>query len=658
MLRKIIITESPLSRLWNEAGNVLSAESPADFPRLINSETASLNQQDECSMILSLSEKTLQDHASLFEEMIRSITGDSRFALRVFVFSSDSAVKESLPLEIRLHLFSVLPLNLPLPPESLKQLADSAFYTMNLLHTSQSLRDNLVHSREEVQRLTSVGQSLTSEKDFDTLIGLILDHAREIVGADSGSIYVVDRKGHGARPTHLRFKKSLMVLDADEFLLPINKNSIAGYVAFSGEPLVIENAYELSGEEEFRFNRGFDETHNYYSKSMMVIPMKNYHNKVIGVIQLINRKRNPELPVTVEQMRGDGVIPFSERDLELAMALAGQAAVAIENNQLLADISNLFEGFVRASVSAIEQRDPTTSGHSFRVADLCVGMAQAVNRSGAAAFGHTFSDKNIRELRYAALLHDFGKVGVREKVLVKEKKLYAHEMEIIEWRFRYIKKTLEVQYLRSRLEYLKKNGNQGFDVFEKQSVSELISHFRKLDAMLGLIKKSDEPTVMPEGASGELRHIAKNKIIINKEEIPFLYPSELISLSVSKGNLNEDERSQIMLHVTNTYNFLIQIPWTDDLAQLPEIALSHHEKLNGDGYPFGLEAPEISLQTRIMTIADIYDALTAVDRPYKKGVAPEKALDILRLEVKDQHIDERLLNLFTEAEVYKLIKHP
>ena len=618
---------------------------PVDDFRRIQPENDHLN-------FFCVTDSWLREHAGeLFDWAMRISLQNTR----VMVLSSyDYPLERYSPLTPDM-IYLTLPENIS--SESLSRSIRSGLDHLAALQDRTRLLTSLGHSYQEIQRLTAVGQALASERDFDTLIGSILSEARELVHAHAGSIYVTDRREHGVKPTHLIFKKSALNLDGEEFLLPINKRSIAGYVALTGEPLVIDDVYRLTGEEEYRFNSEYDHQNNYYSRSMLVIPMKNHEDAVIGVIQLINRKRSGFKELTVEDMQGDGVTPFSSRDLELGMALAGQAAVAIENNQLLQDISNLFEGFVRASVSAIEQRDPTTSGHSFRVAELSTGMAIAADRATDRVFVDIkFTPQQIRELRYASLLHDFGKVGVREHVLVKAKKLYPSEIEVIRWRFRFIRKSFEARYLKRRVDFLEKYGKSSvYHQFLEENNRELEQHLTRLDRMLEIIEVSNEPTVLSRDAREELEHIARCQFRMDGELHPFLRSEELLSLQVKKGNLNDRERQQIMLHVTNTYNFLIQIPWTGDLINLPEIALGHHEKLDGSGYPFGMEGGDISLQTRMMTIADIYDALTAADRPYKKGMSSERALDILQSEARQGLLDSGVLDLFIQAGVYKLI---
>ncbi|MBI3394335.1 MAG: GAF domain-containing protein [Spirochaetia bacterium] len=315
--------------------------------------------------------------------------------VEMIVVSDDTNVASYQPLQPA-QIYIIVPERAG--SDVIRQLADNAVAALQVRYDRLKTQSKLALAYQEMRRLTRVGQSLATERDFERLIELILGQARELVSADAGSIYVTERPKPGEQPTHLRFKKSAMQVNSSEFLLPIDKNSIAGYVAFNGEPLMIDDVYALTGQEEYHFNFEYDKFNNYRSRSMMVIPMKNHRNEVIGVIQLINRKRNYQHKLSFEEMQGTGVLPFSQRNLELVTALAGQAAVAIQNNMLLSDIHNLFEGFVTASVTAIEQRDPTTSGHSFRVADFTTGLAKAVDRLSDGPFSSLkFSIEQIRE---------------------------------------------------------------------------------------------------------------------------------------------------------------------------------------------------------------------------------------------------------------------
>ena len=338
----------------------------------------------------------------------------------------------------------------------------------------------------------------------------------------------------------------------------------------------------------------------------------------------------------------------------MIVSLASQAAVALENSDLYQEIQQLFEGFVRASVVAIESRDPATSGHSFRVANLTVALAEAADRADSGPLARVqFSRDDLRTIRYASLLHDFGKVGVREEILVKAKKLHPSQFERVRDRFRLARRTKELETTEARLEYALANGAAAYRERQPAFDVELQSAIGRLDEQLAEIEKANEPSVLPAGSFERLRDIASQTFDdIDGTPRPLLEEDEVRWLSLRKGSLSEHERQQIEAHVVHTYRFLRQIPWTGEIRRIPTIALGHHEKLNGSGYPYKLSAPEIPVQTRMMTISDIFDALSASDRPYKKAVPVERALRILEQTVKDGELDADLFGLFVEARVY------
>jgi HD-GYP domain-containing protein (c-di-GMP phosphodiesterase class II) len=339
----------------------------------------------------------------------------------------------------------------------------------------------------------------------------------------------------------------------------------------------------------------------------------------------------------------------------LMRSLAGQAAVSVENNLLYESIERLFEGFVTAAVTAIEQRDPTTSGHSFRVADLTVEMARTVDGIDHGQFREVrFSPDQVREIRYASLLHDFGKVGVREQVLVKQKKLYPMQLETIRGRFEFVMKSVESDANRRKIEFLLQYGREGFDEFGKRIDTEAAEQIERLQKDFAIIAQSNEPTVLPEGDFQYLQQLStRDYLDIRGERRNLVLPEEARILSIRKGNLDATERSEIESHVTHTFHFLQKIPWTKDLISVPNIAYAHHEKLNGRGYPRKLTADDIPIQSRMMTVSDIYDALTASDRPYKRAISTDRALDILKMEVKEGLLDTSLVDIFIEAKVYE-----
>jgi HD-GYP domain-containing protein (c-di-GMP phosphodiesterase class II) len=374
-------------------------------------------------------------------------------------------------------------------------------------------------------------------------------------------------------------------------------------------------------------------------------------------VQLINCKLHPGARLTSRQAVTREVRPFSAHAVRLALSLASQAAVAYENSHLYQDIETLFEGFVKAAVTAIEQRDPTTSGHSQRVSQMTVGLAEVVDRTGTGAYATTrFSSEQMKEIRYAALLHDFGKVGVREEVLVKAKKLYPLQMELVANRFDYLVRDLELQVEREKSRAL-------LELDRTEAVSRLASLEEKfwtrraeLEEAFGIIVRANEPTVLPAGRFDRLFDIAQQTYRDPRGvERPVLTPDEVRFLTIPKGSLDPDERAQIESHVIHSFNFLLQIPWTKEIREIPRIARAHHEKLNGTGYPYNLKADQIPVQAKIMTICDMFDALSASDRPYKKAVPSERALEILEMCVKDQELDPELFQLFIEAKIFALM---
>lgn len=347
---------------------------------------------------------------------------------------------------------------------------------------------------------------------------------------------------------------------------------------------------------------------------------------------------------------------FKEQDLEMLTGVCAEAAVALKNFQLYSDIERLLDGFVRASVQAIEERDPVTAGHSFRVAAYAESFAVAVDRADSPEMRQIqFSRDQLREIRYAALLHDFGKVGVREHVLRKEKKLHHADMRMLEQRFRHARACLERQAWRRLADLHLERGlsMEAFRVEKERVEHELQQESKRLDVFLETIRRANEPAISPTDDTGELRELLGCSYPEEEgHSAPLLGEEEFLALSINKGCLTAEERKQIEEHVVDSYSFLILIPWTKDLGGVPSIAHGHHEKLDGSGYPMGLRGDQICVQTRMLTICDIYDALTAADRPYKKSVPVPQALDLMWLECRAGHLDSRLFNVFVESRAW------
>jgi HD-GYP domain-containing protein (c-di-GMP phosphodiesterase class II) len=323
--------------------------------------------------------------------------------------------------------------------------------------------------------------------------------------------------------------------------------------------------------------------------------------------------------------------------VELAMSIASQAAVALENYALYKNIRMLFDDFVSAAVTVIESRDPSTAGHSERVARLTVTLAEACSASDEPVFSDVqYSPRGLEELRYASLLHDFGKVGVREEVLLKANKLYPWELERIEWRFRVasVQATLETDFREL----------SGKGPSERK---DLLGHD------LHVIREMNKPNYQFQNEDvDQIQGIAQRWSLGDSGE-PTLDQAEVTRLCIPYGSLDPLERKEIERHVEHTYQFLRLIPWTEDLQGVPDIAHAHHEKLDGSGYPLGLAGTKIPYGAKLMAISDIFDALTASDRPYKPALGEGKAISILRSEAERQHLEHEAVELFVGARLWE-----
>lgn len=560
----------------------------------------------------------------------------------------------------------------PLSEKEFMFIARKTLAVLNDLFINRSLQEEylakLVDTKKDQDDLINIGRALAIEKDQGKLLRLILFLSKRITGADAGSIYLVELDEEGNR--RLRFKYSHTFsrdIPLEERVLPMNKKSIAGYVAVTGEVLNIPDAYELPEDAPYSYNSSVDEKHKYRCRSMLVVPMKNHADEIIGVIQLINSKEVPaeavqghDLAFTLRlQDPADfvrHVVTFDQKYNSLLEAVAGQAAIAIENNRMITQIQNQFEEFVKASVSAIESRDPATSGHSFRVAELCVAMARAVNevREGYLG-GVTFTDVQIRELELAALLHDFGKVYIDLSVFRKAKKLYPKDYENLCLRLDYLYRFLELSYSVREAQLLRSGAAADCEALAEEKSSKL----RRIVEIKEKIGRLNEPAVTDDDPEATLSRIASEVeeiecLGVDGGKVCVLSPQDRVNLSIRRGSLNPVERREIESHVTHTHYFVSKIPWPPEYRNIPEIALRHHEKLDGSGYPDGLRGRESTLvQSRIMAIADIFDALAAGDRPYKKAVPLGRTLEILREEADRGVLDPDLVALFIDGKLYE-----
>ncbi|MEG4009768.1 HD domain-containing phosphohydrolase [Microcoleus sp. Pol11C1] len=529
--------------------------------------------------------------------------------------------------------------------------------------------DSATEKTDLIEKLLDIGAALSSAQDLGELLNLILSKSREITYSDAGSVYLVD---HSDETSKLLFKvaqnASKPSLSFKEFALPLTDKSLTGYVAITGQSLNLSDAYDLPPGVPYRLDTSFDRDINYRTCSVMVLPMQNRQGETIGVLQLINRKTKADTVLTADNA-WESTQQYSEWEERIVRSLASQAAISIERNQLQDSIENLFEGFVKASVQVIEARDPCTYGHSERVAALTVRLSEEVNTVSSGGLRSIyFNSRQIQELRYAALLHDFGKIGVPEAVLTKQKKLYPAQLEIIRHRFGLAQRTMEMECLQSKYKYLlehsayRKHPLQEPECPQCQEIEQLDTKLAEAKARLAeyweVLLEANEPHILAAEPLAQLREISRQTYRdIDGTKKPLLNPDEIVQLMVSRGNLTPEERSAIEFHVTHTYEFLKQIPWTKDLKNVPDIAYGHHEKLDGTGYPRGLNKSEIPIQAQLMTIADIYDALTAGDRPYKRALRTEVAMKILWQEAAHNKINADLLELFDHRQVFSVLGH-
>jgi HD-GYP domain-containing protein (c-di-GMP phosphodiesterase class II) len=493
----------------------------------------------------------------------------------------------------------------------------------------------------ELRELSDLGKALMLERDQEELLHQILALGKWATASDGGGILLAEPEGISARQlrvAHVDFD-SIENIPNNPRLIPVDDRSIVGHAARTKKPVVITDAYHLPAESCFVMDRAFDEEHTYRRRSMLIVPMVDHLDHLVGVLLFVNRKSEPGARITSKEAADRYVLPYTNREVRLARSLAGQGAVSIENARLYARIERTLESVVKAAVTAIDQRDPSTAGHSMRVAALSTELAKAVEHAGRPPYDDVrFSHKQLRELRFAALLHDFGKVTVQENVLLKAKKLPPTLWERVDARFDLIHRTLELEHC--------SNGH----------AARLPEALAEIDHMRAIVRAANEPAVLDRAPPAELADIARRTFPMPNGSVePYLTAEELCYLQLPKGTLDNRERAEIESHVEETYRFLANIPWTDDLRNVANYARGHHEKLDGSGYPRRLTAPDIPIQTRIITVSDIFDALTEPDRPYKPSVPAEKALDILRGEAKAGRIDGTLVDIMIESQAYRKV---
>ena len=512
---------------------------------------------------------------------------------------------------------------------------------------------------EQIGNLSQIGLALSKERDMSKLLEMILLEAKRISNSDGGTLYMMtDDK---------RLKFEIMMTDSLNFHMggtsgeeipfyPVklydekgepNNSMVAAYVGLSGDTVNIQDAYKAKGFD-FSGTKMFDEKTGYHSKSFLTVPLKNHEDEIIGVLQLLNAQKN----------KSKKIIEFSEDIQGKVEALASQAAVAITNKNLIKDLENLFESFIKLIASAIDAKSPYTGGHCERVPEITMMLAEAVQKTKHGPFADfKLSDQEMYELKIAAWLHDCGKVATPEFVVDKSTKLETiyDRIHEVETRFAALKRDFEIKKLKKELTIER---DQSLSANEKnKKINDLKKDYQKtirqIKKDLSFVKESN---IGGEFMSGDkqqrINEIAQYKWKPNGKMQNFLSDDEVYNLTIPRGTLTPEERQVINDHIVITINMLDELPYPKHLKNIPEFAGGHHEKLDGTGYPKGLTKDEMSVQARIMAIADIFEALTARDRPYKKGKTLSQAMRILGFMKDDAHIDVDLFDIFVKQKIY------
>ena len=495
---------------------------------------------------------------------------------------------------------------------------------------------------QQVEDIINIGIALSAEKDRNRLLDMIVSEARRITNADAGTLYLCEGD-------HLIFKimqnESMNTFRGghgdpiDLPPVPIKMENVSAYVALTRKRVNIPNVYQAK-EFDFSGPRKFDEATGYKTLSMLVIPLANHEDTVIGVLQLINARNEK-----------DELIPFEPYFENVISSLASQAAIFITNIQLLNDIENLFNSFVEVMATAIDSRTPYNANHTRRVALLAGELARAINQENLADQQEAvFSEEQIAQLVMAGWLHDIGKIATPLEVMDKATRI-ERQLELVMQRFDYIAAAARAQYLEKKLEL----AGCETELEELERYWQVEEQYLKQARELVLM--ADNPaTFVDADIRVKLQEIAARTYQDSNGNLkPWLTERELISLSVAKGTLTEEERSIMEDHVVVTARMLDKIPFTRKLKDVPYFASIHHEHLDGKGYPQGLKGEEIPLEGRILALVDVFDALTADDRPYKKAMPLEQALKILGFMVKDGELDGELLNIFSRNQVWEKI---
>jgi len=507
-----------------------------------------------------------------------------------------------------------------------------------------------------LERVNEIGASLSRERDILPLLERILLAAKSITNADGGTLYRVTEDGTALRFEILR-TDSLNIAMGGSSGTPIkfpnlplrnadgapNDSLVAVHSAIHCRTINVADAY-ADPAFDFSGTRRFDQSTGYRSKSFLTVPMKDHEGEVIGVLQLLNAQK----PDTTE------VVPFSLADQSLLESLASQAAVALNNRLLMTQLEVLFESLIRLINIAIEEKSQYTGGHCSRVPELTLMLADAVVQTTTGPLADfTMDERDRYELKIAGLLHDCGKITTPVHVVDKATKLETlfDRVALIDTRFEVLKRDVEIEALRAQLA-LRPCVDAAAEALLASHCQEALSAIDSDRTFLRATNKGAE--FMNDAAIARVQAIASQRVWRNEHGavVPFLTADELENLSIRGGTLTQHERSTINHHIVATIKMLEQLPWPRHLKRVPEYAGGHHERMDGKGYPKGLKREDMSVQARMMGIADIFEALTAADRPYKKGMKLSQAISIMQKFKETGHIDPDLFDVFMHQEVY------
>lgn len=515
---------------------------------------------------------------------------------------------------------------------------------------------------KHIHRFSEIGIALSIEKNITTLFDMIVDEARQFCHAEAGTLYIVDREKQTltfAVLQNVAMDVRVGCNDGEFSNLPDvplfinnqpNHSNVSSYVALTGKTVNIPDIYHIPDRDavsqklDFSGVKKYDRKTGYQTRSMLVIPMQNHEDEIIGVLQLINAKDE----------ENSQIVPFSKEDVDIISSLASQAAVALTNAQLIQELKSLFHAFIRSIAAAIDEKSAYTGGHIRRVVDLTMMIAAAVNESAAPSFADIQLDQDqMEELRIAAWLHDVGKITTPEYVVDKSAKLETiyDRIDLVETRFALIAKSIQYGYLEKKFQKAAENckDDHGFEALDQHCADEIAG----LQDDFAFIRSCNAGSeFMDNRKISRIREIGSRRFLFNGKTAPYLTDNEMDNLCIPKGTLTEKERKVIENHAKMTYEITSWLPFPKKMAKVPEYAASHHEKLDNSGYPNGYGGDKLSLQSRILAIADIFEALTAKDRPYKKPMSLSRAVKILESMKADNHIDPDICDLFVDSRIY------